>query len=492
MIYTIKGETPFQVLTDAFSIGPSSEGYTLQVSSDGFNYSDLFNVGPNITRMVTGVASGSYYRMKNNASEVSVNWIKNCGGGGSGSGAQGPQGPQGPAGGGEGGDSHILLASSGAPAGLTEGDVWAFYGTEEAPVPIDQRYSAVTKTYVAGEAITFHFWAEPWGGRTDYMAGVTEEGVVWGTWGAENNVIAGPWGKGIEVSFNGSEVTFTTQNPEESDSVWMCDFNPPITESQEGWHTYQTVSGTNKELARKEDLPESNQLLPTNGGWNQYLRMGGNGPEWIETRQVPYGGAQGNVLKVINDSDEYGWVAPDDGLVAVSALPQTSKDGNVYAYANENGYGIAQAQGGTSESAWVTAEDGMTGWTQARVPYDVTGLGEVGVVTSTTSKPYGFGLYWNGSTWSEVTGTQTDGEFAEDFDGLYVTSVRDGDYLVLTFSQVCENTWGNSHAEFKMSTTIPHYTNAVMSDVVTKIWRGTQAEYQALPTTDADTLYIIL
>lgn len=97
MIYTIKGEQPFQVLTDAFSIGPSNEGYTLQVSSDGFNYSDLFSVGPNITRMVTGVASGSYYRMKNNASEVSVNWIKDCGGSGSGggSGQQGPMGPEG-------------------------------------------------------------------------------------------------------------------------------------------------------------------------------------------------------------------------------------------------------------------------------------------------------------------------------------------------------------------------------------------------------------
>lgn len=124
MIYTIKGEQPIQILTDAFSIGPSSEGYVLQISSNGYDYSDLFSVGPNITRMVTGVASGSYYRLKGNASEVDINWIKNCGGG-SGSGPQGAQGPQGPAGGGEGGDSHVLLSSSAIPQNLQSGDVFA-------------------------------------------------------------------------------------------------------------------------------------------------------------------------------------------------------------------------------------------------------------------------------------------------------------------------------------------------------------------------------
>lgn len=517
MIYTINGEQPIQILTDAFSIGPSSEGYVLQISSNGYDYSDLFSVGPNITRMVTGVASGSYYRLKGNASEVDINWIKNCGGGGSGSGAQGPQGPagsgsggtgtqgpqgpegtqgaegkQGPAGGGEGGDSHILLSSPAAPAGLADGDVWAFHGTEAVPVPIDQRYSAVTKTYVAGEAITFHFWAEPWGGRAEEMAGVTEEGVVWGTWGADNNVITGPWGNGIEVSFNGSEVTFTTQNPEDTYAVWMCDFNPPITEPQEGWHTYQTVNGENKELARKEDLPESNQLLPTNGGWNEYLRMGGNGPEWINTRQVPYGGAHGDVLKVINDSDEYGWVAPDDGLVAVTALPETSKDGSVYAYANASGYGIAQAQSGTSASAWVTAEDSMTGWTQARVRYDET---DAYVVIATETNTGGLGFGWNGSSWYDAQiQTQVDGEFTQEFDGGVICNcVREGDYLVLTFNMPCIATWGNRNDEFKMTTTIPHYTNAVMSDAVTKIWKGTAAEYAALsPNYDNNTFYIIL
>lgn len=89
MTYKIQGEQPFQVLASNFSIGPSNEGYTLQISADGRNYSDLFSVGANVTRMVTGVANGSYYRLSGNNSLVTVNWNKQCsdgqGGGGGGS-----------------------------------------------------------------------------------------------------------------------------------------------------------------------------------------------------------------------------------------------------------------------------------------------------------------------------------------------------------------------------------------------------------------------
>ena len=84
MKQTIRGEQPFQVLATNFSIGPSSEGYTLQISADGNNYSDLFAVGANTTRMVTGVANGSYYRLSGNNSEVTVNWQTQCSDGGSG------------------------------------------------------------------------------------------------------------------------------------------------------------------------------------------------------------------------------------------------------------------------------------------------------------------------------------------------------------------------------------------------------------------------
>lgn len=78
MITKITGEQPFQVLTNNFSISPSSEGYTLQISADGTNFSNLFTVGAGVTRLVTGVAANSYYRLSGNQSKVSVNWMKTC------------------------------------------------------------------------------------------------------------------------------------------------------------------------------------------------------------------------------------------------------------------------------------------------------------------------------------------------------------------------------------------------------------------------------
>lgn len=89
MIQKVLNETPFQVLTSSFSIGPSTTGYELQISADGVNFSTLFTVGANTTRLVNNVASGSYYRLKNNVGEVAVNWRTSCKseGGGSGSGS---------------------------------------------------------------------------------------------------------------------------------------------------------------------------------------------------------------------------------------------------------------------------------------------------------------------------------------------------------------------------------------------------------------------
>lgn len=78
MITKITGQTPFQVLTNNFSISPSNEGYTLQISADGVNFSNLFSVGANVTRLVTGVAANSYYRLLGNESAVQINWMKTC------------------------------------------------------------------------------------------------------------------------------------------------------------------------------------------------------------------------------------------------------------------------------------------------------------------------------------------------------------------------------------------------------------------------------
>lgn len=116
MRQTIQGEAPFQVLATNFSIGPSQEGYTLQISADGRNFSDLFTVPANTTRMVTSVANGSTYRLKGNNSAVVVNWERQCSdggsGGGSGSGGTDPAMVQ----------QMIDASLSSYSAGLEEGD----------------------------------------------------------------------------------------------------------------------------------------------------------------------------------------------------------------------------------------------------------------------------------------------------------------------------------------------------------------------------------
>ena len=78
MVYIINGETPFQILSSSFSIGPSQTGYELQVGADSKTFSTLFSVGANTPRMVTNVANGSYFRLKNNVGDVKVNWQRVC------------------------------------------------------------------------------------------------------------------------------------------------------------------------------------------------------------------------------------------------------------------------------------------------------------------------------------------------------------------------------------------------------------------------------
>lgn len=87
MIEKINGEQPFQILSDAFTIGPSQTGYDLQISANGTDYSTLFSVAANTTRLVNNVSNGAFFRLKNNVGEVDVNWRTTCKSGGSGGGS---------------------------------------------------------------------------------------------------------------------------------------------------------------------------------------------------------------------------------------------------------------------------------------------------------------------------------------------------------------------------------------------------------------------
>lgn len=80
----ISNEEHFQILSTNFTIGASNEGYTLMFSADGNSFSQLFTVGAGVERMVTDVANGAYYFLSGNASEVTVNYQRECHSGGGG------------------------------------------------------------------------------------------------------------------------------------------------------------------------------------------------------------------------------------------------------------------------------------------------------------------------------------------------------------------------------------------------------------------------
>lgn len=67
-----KGEQ-FQVLAHSFAVSPSNETYTLQYSADGKDFTDWSeNTPANEVLVVNGIASGMYFKLKNNNSNVII------------------------------------------------------------------------------------------------------------------------------------------------------------------------------------------------------------------------------------------------------------------------------------------------------------------------------------------------------------------------------------------------------------------------------------
>ena len=71
----ISGEQPFQVLAHSFAVSPSESGYVLQYSADGTNYTDWEEETPSgETLVVNGIAKSMYFKLKNNTSDVIVQY----------------------------------------------------------------------------------------------------------------------------------------------------------------------------------------------------------------------------------------------------------------------------------------------------------------------------------------------------------------------------------------------------------------------------------
>lgn len=70
----IKGEEPFQVpAAHSCGISPSSEGYTLQYSCDGVNYTDWEEATPaNENAFIINFPKYAFFKLKGNNSDVIV------------------------------------------------------------------------------------------------------------------------------------------------------------------------------------------------------------------------------------------------------------------------------------------------------------------------------------------------------------------------------------------------------------------------------------
>ena len=71
----IKGEQPFQILAHSFAVSPSAEGYTLNYSANGEEYTAWEEATPaNDVLVVNGVAKLMYFKLVGNQSDVEINF----------------------------------------------------------------------------------------------------------------------------------------------------------------------------------------------------------------------------------------------------------------------------------------------------------------------------------------------------------------------------------------------------------------------------------
>lgn len=236
MVQKITGEAPFQVLATNFSISPSQQDYTLQISADGTNYSDLFTVSAGQTKMVTNVANGSYYRMKNNASEVSINWRTQCndgqGGGGGGSQYILPPATQQTLGGIKVGSGLTVQADGTLSANGGGGSVDNTILKSVTAFPVSaETGDVVALSSETGETITFNVSDVVFGEGEDILE-ISGDGLrtltVNAFYSAENQVNVLKFAIGMEEDYlveDGSSIMFPASTGDELIWSWRAELN---------------------------------------------------------------------------------------------------------------------------------------------------------------------------------------------------------------------------------------------------------------------------
>lgn len=298
------------------------------------------------------------------------------------------------------------------------------------------------------------------------------------------------------------------------------------TDYEKGWKNWDMgdtheVVLTN-ELAKVEDLPAENRLLPLEPS-NADMTIYDSG-SWrlTQRRSVVLDGLRDFQDGWQDDGGEYAitrngywgvnWKKIEQNkLEAIEELPVQGEDGAVYALSS-SGYGIYQAQSAHTGYNWFNynGKSVPSGFTQIRVPYNDTA--ESNLVHFKTD-PNGEGdcnIYWHpedssNRRWDGLPNdpAQNDGEFSTtDAWGNTMVGTKVGDYIVVTFGAAVvdggdpnDPMRADNHTEIYTTGSITDYANAVMSKDIARMVKCTQAEYDALVsggTVDNNTFYVII
>ena len=154
---------------------------------------------------------------------------------------------------------NVLNFSCDFPKNAGFGDVVGLGKIEDREATSADVFTSATVTMVNGRA-TFKMYNPNYSGYCeDYTFGYdVNEGII-GGWGGENNVINGPWSnQGVEFTIDGDDITFTTQNPENtSEALQMWGFDPNCNDrivikelgiyqkDEEGWNRAVTSNSIN-------------------------------------------------------------------------------------------------------------------------------------------------------------------------------------------------------------------------------------------------------
>lgn len=296
MITKITGEHPFQVLTNNFSISPSAEGYTLQISADGVNYSNLFTVSANTTRLVTGVAANSYYRLLGNNSQVSINWMKTCV-------------TEGQGGGGNAGE---LEPVSEFPVGVPEGTVVALASGDT--VGVYQYDGSEWMPVAGGDLSNYYTKAETNAAITAATASETARTEQTYAKIADIPSLDGYW---TSAQTNNAISAATTPIQNQVDDVERVTASA-LTSLQESKQD-TLVSGTNIKTINNQSLL---------GSGNIDIQGGGGGDNVVELTKAEYDALNppaADTTYIITDADvvDLNDYAPASGLTELSGTVQT-------------------------------------------------------------------------------------------------------------------------------------------------------------------------